>query len=375
MCRIIEFMDMKSTKFGGLDKFMVLLMRKMPNDEFHFVYQSKPQSADMIYMYESLGAKIHVIDTEGKKAIKNIPLVLNLFKNVRPNVVHFHFANSFFIYAPIAKIFGAKCLIKTQHCCLTKDDLTQIENKKELNIKTKLVSLNGYTYKIFDKIIMCGKYVQRQFEAVYGPSEKYETVYFGVAPIEKLSTEKQQQLKKSINVTNNSVVIVTTAFADPVKGVDVLINSLPFIKGYDFVLIIVGLNESLPLTQEYHRLAKRLGVEDKIRWIGITDKVGDFLSIADIYCQPSRSEALPLAVCEAMSAHLPILGSKVGGLPEVANVCFTNEDYVDLSDKMSKLIMDSTLRQKLAQDSYEKYKQYFDINVGVEKYSQIYNCI
>lgn len=369
---IIEFMDMKSTKFGGLGRFMIRLMQNMPDAKFHFVFQNFPQSEEMVQIFHNLNAEIHVIDTEGKRAIKNIFKVYKLFRIVKPDIVHFHFSNSFFLYAPLAKCLGIKHLFKTQHCCFTKDDLTQIKSKDQFNLKTKIASWNGHIYKLFDKIIMCGKYVEKQFKEIYGPSDNYQMIYFGVEPVERLSEESIRLMREQYKISKDDVVIVTTAFANPVKGVDVLIKALSYIKSKHFVVILLGLDESLPLTQYYHQLAISLGVDSFIRWIGITRQVGHFLSIADIYCQPSRSEALTLAVCEAKSVSLPIVGANVGGLPEISDLVFPCEDSSSLGALLDLLIGNKNKRLDLGHQSYNSYLANFSIHDGIDGYSRLY---
>lgn len=371
---IIEFMDMQSTKFGGLGKFMIRLMERCPEDQFYFVFQNYPASKEMVRRFEACGAKIEVMNTaSGMQAIRNIPQFIRLIKRIKPDVIHFHFANSFFIYAPIAKLFGVKKLYKTQHCCLTTDDSTQVTSKRQFNLRTKLFSWNGKVYRLFDKIIMCGDYVQEQFEKVYGKSKRYQRIYFGVEPIQILTDKEKEALRNKLQIDENDIVITTIAFADPIKGVDVLVKAIPFIKSLSFKVVIVGINPEVPFGRYLHNLAKELEVDDKVRWIGITDRVADYLSISNIYCQPSRSEALTLAVCEAKSAHLPVIGSHVGGLPEISDVTFENENPESLAGKINMLIEDLPLRNKIADKSYQNYQQNFDINKGVSLYGKIYH--
>jgi len=372
--KIIEFMDMQSTKFGGLGKFMIKLMERCPEDQFYFVFQNYPASKEMVRRFEACGAKIEVMNTaSGMQAIRNIPQFIRLIRRIKPDVIHFHFANSFFIYAPIAKLFGVKKLYKTQHCCLTTDDSTQVTSKRQFNLRTKLFSWNGKVYRLFDKIIMCGDYVQEQFEKVYGKSKRYQRIYFGVEPIQILTDKEKEALRNKLHIDETDTVITTVAFADPIKGVDVLVKAIPLIKCQSFKVIIVGINPEIPFGRYLHNLAKELEVDDKVRWIGITDRVADYLSISNIYCQPSRSEALTLAVCEAKSAHLPVIGSHVGGLPEISDVTFENENPESLAGKINMLIEDLPLRNKIADKSYQNYQQNFDINKGASLYRKIYH--
>lgn len=369
---IVEFMDMKSTKYGGLGRFMLRLMQEMPGSEFWFVFQNVPESKQMLSDFQSAGAHVVSIDTEGKRALTHLGKVAKLFTTIRPDIVHFHFANGFFFFAPLAKLLGVRYLVKTQHCCITTDDMRQVKDKHELSLKTRIASRDGKAYKLFDKIIMCGQYVRKQFVRVYGDSPKYEMVYFGVEPVAILDAEKQNLLRSQLNIQPHTKVICSVLFADPVKAPDVLIKALPYIKYENFIVLLVGINDEIPYAQELHKLAKELGVNDKIRWIGITNHVNHYLSIADIYCQPSRSEALTLAVCEAKSAHLPVVGSNVGGLPEISEVTFSNENNKELAERLTTLLKDDKLRLRLSEQSYQAYNQHFDIKVGVRRYVQLY---
>ena len=373
--KIIEFMDMKSTKYGGLDRFMLRLMKKRSKDKFFFVFQNVPQSEELVRDFTACGAEIIVLDTEGKKAIKKLFQVFKLFLTIKPDLVHFHFANGFFLFAPLAKLAGVKYLVKTQHCCLTTNDLKQIQNKSQFSLKTKILSINGKRYRLFDRIVFCGKYVQQQFESVYGKSSKNKMIYFGVEPIKMINVDKRVVLKRQLNISDECKVITTILFADPIKGADVLIKAIPFIKRNDFIVCIVGVNDNLEFAKKLHRLARNLNVEDKIRWIGVTDYVNKYLSISDIYCQPSRSEALTLAVCEAKSAKLPVIGSNMGGLPEISNIQFQSENSEELGEKLTSLLENSQLRHELSLQSYQDFCDNFDISIGVEKYSQLYDEI
>ena len=139
--KILEFMDMNSTKYGGLERFMFRLMKTRSKDNFFFVFQNFPQSEELVRDFTACGAEIIVLDTEGKKAIKKLFQVFKLFLKIKPDLVHFHFANGFFLFAPLAKLAGVKYLVKTQHCCLTTNDLKQIQNKSQFSLKTKILSI------------------------------------------------------------------------------------------------------------------------------------------------------------------------------------------------------------------------------------------
>lgn len=365
---------MKSNKYGGLEKFMIKLMEHCPDDKYYFVFQEYPKSENVVEQLNAHSAHIITIDTTtGLKAIKNIPTFIKYIRKIKPDIIHFHFSNSFFIYAPIAKMMGIKKIFKTQHCCITTNDLKQATKKKQLSWKTKIFSWNGRVYKLFDKIIMCSEYIQNQFEILYGKSDKYKHIYFGVEPISILSKEKQNELRNKLNIDKNDTLISTIAFADPIKGVDILIKAIPHINYNQFKVLIIGVNLETSFGLYIHQMAENLKIMDKIRWIGITDHIDYYLSISDIYCQPSRSEALGLAVCEAKSAHLPVVSSNVGGLPEVSEFLFKNEDVQDLANKLSFLLNNKKERERAANTSYASYINKLYMHNSINEYKKLYH--
>ncbi|MEQ1871161.1 MAG: N-acetyl-alpha-D-glucosaminyl L-malate synthase BshA [Vicinamibacterales bacterium] len=65
------------------------------------------------------------------------------------------------------------------------------------------------------------------------------------------------------------------------------------------------------------RLARALGLGDRVQFLGEQDRVVPLLSAADVFLLPSSQESFGLAALEAMACELPVVASRIGGLPEV----------------------------------------------------------
>lgn len=100
----------------------------------------------------------------------------------------------------------------------------------------------------------------------------------------------------------------------PVKGHRVLLEAmaaLPPTRGHAPWLAVAGRGDELgPLTV----LADRLGLAERVRFLGIRSDVPDLLAAADLFVMPSLSEGLPIAILEAMFAGKPIVASAVGDI-------------------------------------------------------------
>jgi glycosyltransferase involved in cell wall biosynthesis len=80
-------------------------------------------------------------------------------------------------------------------------------------------------------------------------------------------------------------------------------------------LVIVG---DGPERASLERMARDLGVSDAVTLAGTTSHVAPFYALADVFVLPSLSEGSPNVLLEAMACGLPIVASRVGGVPEIA---------------------------------------------------------
>ena len=100
----------------------------------------------------------------------------------------------------------------------------------------------------------------------------------------------------------------------PLKGVDVLLRALAEIE--DAELLLVYQNAALETT--FRALAGDLNLGDRAQFLGIRSaaQLADLYRAVDLLVLPSRSEALPSVISEAMLSGLPVVASAVGGIPE-----------------------------------------------------------
>lgn len=96
----------------------------------------------------------------------------------------------------------------------------------------------------------------------------------------------------------------------------------------------------------------------RVNLLGLDDHPMDLMARASIFVQPSREEALGLALQEALFAGCPAIGSDVGGIPEVLDEGKTGllvpvADVAVLADALARLIADRELREKFGREGRE----------------------
>lgn len=132
----------------------------------------------------------------------------------------------------------------------------------------------------------------------------------------------------------------------------------------------------------YHyclHLVEKYNLKAQVSFCGITDKVFDKLKDADIFAFPSAFEGMPLAMLEAMSVGLPVVGYRtccsVNEIIKDAENGFLADDNIDdFAIKLQKLMFDNELRSKLGENAHKAVEEYSPNNVW-NKWEDVINSV
>ena len=218
--------------------------------------------------------------------------------------MHAHFTKARFYAIPIAVLMGIKKIYFTIH--------------SSLGVKTQIKLLTRLWYSwanSVSKVIVVSENIAVMYKSNW-PNAQVRRIYLGVdhSPLDR------NESRQLLGIPNQQLMLLTVANFNYIKGLDYLIKSIAYLKSKDMWLdkahlYIVGQTEKDK--QELNTLIKSLELEDDVTLVGISNCVAEFMASADLYIQPSRSEGLPLALMEASSFSLPLIGCNVGGIPEI----------------------------------------------------------
>jgi glycosyltransferase involved in cell wall biosynthesis len=133
------------------------------------------------------------------------------------------------------------------------------------------------------------------------------------------------------------------------------------------------------LHRELETHVASLSLHDRVHFLGIRDDIPDLLAACDIFAFASDHEGSPLSVMEAMAAGLPIVGTAVGGVPEMvpdgqAGLLVPPRDCVALSSALGRLHLNRQLRSAMALRAAEHAGR-FDIASMAESYAALYTSL
>jgi glycosyltransferase involved in cell wall biosynthesis len=135
-----------------------------------------------------------------------------------------------------------------------------------------------------------------------------------------------------------------------------------------------------PRAAELMALAASLGIADRVDFLGHRDDVPTLLAEADLFVLPSRSEAFPNAVVEAMAAGLPVVASGVGGLLELVEsgrtgVLVAPDDPRALADAIEDLVNDPSRARSLGDAARRTIAEHYSFERMVHAFEDLYRSL
>lgn len=163
----------------------------------------------------------------------------------------------------------------------------------------------------------------------------------------------------------------------PLKRIDDLIQMMAALRPqFPVELVLMGDGPEKPrLVQQ----VSDLGLTEAVQFVGMVDDPRDLLRTASLFLLPSSTEGFGLAALEAQSCGVPVVASRVGGIPEVVvegetGLLFPPGDVTALTACVQRLLLDPALRQRLAHAARARAVAHFSVERIVRAYLAVYTA-
>ena len=283
-----------------------------------------------------------------------------------PDVVHFHTPNPLSSVYLLAQLSKKIKLIVHWHSDIIEQDL----------LYTFYRPIEKRLLKRADKILVTSPTYVSGSKALHSLQEKLEVIP-NTVKINKLQKQEgdDKEIERIKNLYGRKKIIFTFGRHVPYKGLQYLIDAVPFISE-DAVVVIAG---GGPLSGEL----KNRSTSSSVYFINhlTDDELRYYLYASDVFAFPSitRNEAFGVALAEAMYCGLP---SVTFNIPHsgVNWVCINNETGLEsengniqaLADAINKLLSDSILREKLSANATKRVIEKFTINAIKDNLIKLY---
>lgn len=166
--------------------------------------------------------------------------------------------------------------------------------------------------------------------------------------------------REELEIPEGAVVLLTIGEMIKRKNHETALRALAQLKNDNYIFLICGRGV---LENHLKSIAVDLGIDDKVRFLGFRNDISEICIASDIFVFPSYQEGLPVSVMEAMSAGLPVIGSRIRGNTDLikdgnGGFLHETEDYVSIAKSIDKVIEDESLRAKMSVSNKNEVKKY-----------------
>jgi glycosyltransferase involved in cell wall biosynthesis len=229
-----------------------------------------------------------------------------------------------------------------------------------------------------DRVVAVGEAVRQALVANDGfPAERVGVVYNGIdlTPFTG-DTAARAAARQDLGLGADDLVLIQVARLDAIKDHATALRALKRVVGRrpDARLVLVGEG---PEEAHIRRFVRENRLEPNVRMLGLRQDVARLLPSADVFLLTSVSEGIPLTVIEAMAAGLPIVSTRVGGVPEVVVERQTGflapaGDSAALAATVCQLADDPVLRAEMGRRGRRRAEALFSERLMHTRYDQLY---
>ena len=225
------------------------------------------------------------------------------------------------------------------------------------------------------EIISVSKSCAQQVERARKFDRKLKVIYNGI-PQDKNSVPTLEAKRKVLKLSPDNKVIGAIGDYEELKGHAYLVQAFDRVKAKfpEAKLILIGSSAS-PYFLELKRIIERSPNRGNITLTGYLSEARNYVECFDLLVQPSIAyEGFGLALLEAMLYKKPVIGTSVGGIPEVigdAGYIVEPKNSKQLAEKIIDLLEDPGKAGRLGEKGFQRLRENFSANVMAGKYYAI----
>jgi len=362
MLNVLFLLD--SFRMGGAERITIAMLP-------HFDRQQiTPSVATITTRRESpLGDQLGDVpryDIEASRLLDPFAVrrLVHLLNEQRIDVIHAQLQDAT-IMAVLARSFRKTPILITRH--LIDDDAYNWRRRWRNQLEVMAIR-HGV-----DRIVGVSEAASRHYsQRTNIPFERFSTVYNGINFQKFQVNTDKRMLKEQLDLPLDIPIITMVGVMRPGKGQPMLLEAARHIPDALFVLVGDGKPH---VRAELEMQAQALG--KRVRFLGQRMDIPNILNASDIFVLPSDNEALPTVLLEAGAAGLPVVATRVGGIPEIIDdgktgILIEKRDTAALITALNALIQNHEQRQKMGQAAIENVRKDFTLEQQVHHLTAIY---
>ncbi len=367
--RVLYLTDLHPTnKFGSLEEQILVLAKSLSSAGGALIpVFGAPIDSETAGQYREVGFIPESLDLH-KFSLASLWRLLSLVRRNRIDVVHWNF------YSPINPYMLAMSILVPGVQHFLTDHNSRIPNETispgSLKKRCKKILLSRYS-----RVLCISDFVQKELQnQQVWPNPSRCTYFINTA---RFRPDRPLRLRSRTEMglaEPGPFVILFVGMLINWKGLDVAIRSMSQLPE-STVLLVVG---NGPAEREFRELVTSLQLDHRVRFVGHQRNVEFYMQAADCFVCPSMwEEAVGLVNLEALASGLPVVASRIGGIPEfiddkVTGLLFNPGDVQGLADRVNFLIENPRILKTMSHKARTYAVEKFSIQKRVADYVELY---
>jgi glycosyltransferase involved in cell wall biosynthesis len=314
------------------------------------------------------GLTVDLVRESGRFDTSALAQLRHLIDNRRPDIIQTHNVKSHFLMR-VSKLGRRYRWLAFHHGYTTTDLKMRAYNQ-----------LDRWSLRAPDHIIaVCSAFAQ-QLQDKGVASNRITVRHNAIVPFAVPDPEAVAAVRASIPAAPGTPIILSVGRLSLEKGHIDLIHALDHLRGTlgedRFHLVIAGEG---PEREKIEAARDRLGLAAHVTLAGLQHRIAPYYAMADVVAMPSHSEGSPNALLEAMAAALPIVATRVGGIPEIVThqetaLLVESGDVTQMARSIQILLQDREQSERLAQNA-ERVAQSYSPDAYRQALTRVYQSL
>jgi len=358
-------LTVRELNLGGIERDVTQIALKIDRSRFEPHVASYQSEGMRFEELRRAGVPFLHLPFTSLKSPTAVSAALRMRRYIRKNeiqVVHAYDTSAVFV-APIARALRVPAVLSST---LGDRNLHDARTRRQVR----------WTDKIVDAVVVnCEAMRRHMMDDEHMDSQRIELCYNGVDTTQFYPAAA----RKPAPIEDASFVIGAVCALRPEKALDLLQEAFARVRHLKpgMKLLIVGSGAELSKLEANSR---RLGIQEDCVFVPATRSIPQFMRSFDIYVSCSRSEAFSNTILEGMACGRVVVGSRVGGTPELIGddergFLFQPGDAADLAEKLAMLIGNEPLRNAFGTRGAEFARKKLSIEVAAGRMAEIYELV
>ncbi len=315
-------------------------------------------------------------DISIRHELKSIRILWSLFQKEKPNIIHLNSSKAGLLGACVGRFYIVLNQIqkKPVDCKIIFTGHGWAFNEERGIVARIAIALGHYiTLLLCDRVIAVSKNVAGDITRFPFVRKKIHIIYNGITPPPYKNKDEARAL---LSIPQDAFVFGTLSELHKNKGLDIAIRSFASIAKHfpKARFVILGSGEE---KDRLEAIAHQFDITESVQFCGYVKDGATFLKAFDVFTLTSRTEAFPYAILEAGFAGLPVIASRVGGIPEIIShkrngLLVEPKNVFDIEYSMHELVRDESQRTTLGNALKEKTANTFTLKAMIEETLRVY---